>query len=210
MASRSTIHDILTQAHPVMPVLAVERIEDAVPLATALRDGGLTVLEVTLRTAAALEVIAAMKTVPGVLVGAGTVTKPGQLLAVAEHQADFVVSPGISDSLLLAAREFSLPYLPGITTPSELMQAIDMGHRCCKFFPAEVAGGIAMLKSLSGPFPDITFCPTGGIGPHNLSAYLALPNVPCVGGSWIVPSDLLAKQDWASITALAKKASRMD
>ena len=210
MTKRLTTHDILAQARPVIPVLAVQHLDDAIPLAEALRDGGLTVLEVTLRTPAALDVIKAMKTVPGILVGAGTVTKPRQLLPVAEHGADFVVSPGISDSLLLAAREFSLPFLPGVTTASELMQAIDMGHRCCKFFPAEVAGGTAMLKSLSGPFPDITFCPTGGIGPHNVAEYLALPNVQCVGGSWIVPPELLEKRDWAGITALAKKASRMD
>lgn len=207
---RLSFRDILAQARPVIPVLSVSRVEDAIPLAEALRDGGLTVLEVTLRTPVALDVIKAMKSVSGILVGAGTVIKPGQLNAAAEHGADFAVSPGATESLLLAAREFSLPFLPGVATASELMQAIDVGHKCCKLFPAEAAGGVNLLKSLSGPFPDIQFCPTGGISQQNAAEYLALDNVPCVGGSWLAPDALVRAQDWNAITDLAKAACVLD
>ncbi|WP_426416377.1 bifunctional 4-hydroxy-2-oxoglutarate aldolase/2-dehydro-3-deoxy-phosphogluconate aldolase [Aestuariirhabdus sp. LZHN29] len=192
---------------PVMAVLVIERVEDAVPLAKALLAGGLTVLEVTLRTDAALDAIRAIAAgVKGVVVGAGTVTEPHQLQAVQAAGGLFAISPGATPALLKAGVESELPYLPAISTVSELMVAMEFGYRGFKFYPAESSGGTAALKSIAGPFPDVRFCPTGGVGPDNYLSYLALPNVSCVGGSWVAPPGLLRDQDWAAITALAAAA----
>jgi 2-dehydro-3-deoxyphosphogluconate aldolase/(4S)-4-hydroxy-2-oxoglutarate aldolase len=201
-----TLEDIMTQAYPVMPVLAVERVEDAIPLAQALKAGGLNVLEVTLRTANAMAVIEAMKTVAGVIVGAGTVTRVEQLHELVRIGADFAISPGATPALLAEGKRVDLPFLPAIATVSEMMQGLELGYEHFKFFPAEAAGGTVALKSFAGPFPKVRFCPTGGISVKNFKDYLALDNVTCVGGSWLVPSDALAEQDWDRIEALARQA----
>lgn len=202
----SQIKEILAQSNPVMPVLAVEYVEDAIPLAEALKRGGLTVLEVTLRTAAALEVIKAMKTIEGITVGAGTVTNVGQLRDLEEIGADFAVSPGATPQLLEAGRLSSIPFLPAVSTVSEMLKGMEVGYECFKFFPAAVSGGVAALKAFAGPLPDLRFCPTGGISASNFKDYLALPNVACVGGSWIVPGDALKQRDWGRIEELARQA----
>ncbi|RDE24412.1 keto-hydroxyglutarate-aldolase/keto-deoxy-phosphogluconate aldolase [Motiliproteus coralliicola] len=203
----STDVDVILNTSPVMPVLVIERVEDAVPLAKALVAGGLKVLEVTLRTEAALDAIQAISVeVEGAIVGAGTVTKPEQLQAVEDAGGVFAISPGATPALLKAGIESQLPYLPAISTVSELMVAMESGYRAFKFFPAETNGGAPALKSIAGPFPGVRFCPTGGIGPDNFLDYLALPNVCCVGGSWIVPAELIRNRDWEGITALAAGA----
>lgn len=199
------IEQILQRAYPIIPVLSISRVEDAVPLAEALKAGGLTTLEVTLRTDAALDAIAAIKTVPDLLVGAGTVTTLEQMQTLQAIGADFAVSPGATPKLFAAATAVSIPFLPAVASVSEMMQGIEMGYHYFKFFPAEASGGVAALKSFSAPFPDIRFCPTGGISQDNFSAYLALANVMCVGGSWIVPADALNQQDWARIETLARE-----
>lgn len=202
----TNVEQIMTTS-PVMPVLVIERVEDAVPLAKALVAGGLKVLEVTLRTDAALAAIGAIADqVPEAIVGAGTVTEPAQLMAVQDAGGVFAISPGATPALLEAGIASELPYLPAISTVSELMVAMGYGYRGFKFFPAETNGGTAALKSIAGPFPEVKFCPTGGIGAANFLDYLALPNVDCVGGSWIVPAKLIAEHDWAGITVLAADA----
>lgn len=201
-----TVDQIMQAAFPVMPVLAVERVEDAIPLANALKAGGLTVLEVTLRTPAAMDAIAEMKKVDGVIVGAGTVTNVQQLRDLHALGADFAISPGATLALLEAGNEVDMPFLPAVATVSELMQGLELGYQRFKFFPAEAAGGIAALKSFAGPFPNVKFCPTGGISLANASGYLTLPTVTCVGGSWIVPGDALKNQDWPLIEQLAREA----
>jgi 2-dehydro-3-deoxyphosphogluconate aldolase/(4S)-4-hydroxy-2-oxoglutarate aldolase len=192
----------------VVPVLTVERAADAIPLARALLAGGLDMLEVTLRTGAALAAIRAIaEAVPEALVGAGTLTRPEDFAAVAEAGAGFAVSPGFTAAMSGAARRHpQLPYLPGIATASELMAAVAAGYDCLKLFPAEAAGGIALLKAFAGPFPHVRFCPTGGIDAGNVADYLALPNVVAVGGSWVTPAAAVATSDWARITALARAA----
>ena len=203
----STDVEMIMNTSPVMPVLVIERVEDAVPLAKALVAGGLKVLEVTLRTEAALAAISAIAdAVDGAIVGAGTVTEPWQLQAVQEAGGVFAISPGATPALLQAGIDSDLPYLPAISTVSELMVAMGYGYRAFKFFPAETSGGTPALKSIAGPFPEVKFCPTGGISPGNFLDYLALPNVGCVGGSWVVPGELIRQQDWAGITALAADA----
>ncbi len=198
--------DIL-HAGPVIPVIVIHEIDQAVPLARALLEGGVRVLEITLRSDAAVEAIGRIsREVPDALVGAGTVTSPGDLAAVSEAGALFAISPGLTPSLLEAAREGSIPLIPGIATASELMLGMELGYRAFKFFPAEAAGGVRLLKSIGGPFPHITFCPTGGVTYANFRDYLALQNVACVGGSWLAPSDAIAKGDWQRITALARQA----
>ena len=197
---------ILTAA-PVVPVLTIEDRSYAVSLARALVAGGLTALEVTLRTSAALDAIRAIVAeVPGANVGAGTVTDPAQYRAVEKLGAKFVVSPGATPALIAASAESDVPYLPGVATAGEAMSLYEAGYQTLKFFPAEQAGGIAYLKALSAPLPAIRFCPTGGVSAANAAAYLALPNVICVGGSWVAPAQALAAGDWASVTALAKAA----
>jgi len=178
-----------------------------VPLARALMAGGVSVLEITLRTEAAMDSIRAISAeVEGAIVGAGTITTPEQLKAVADAGAVFAISPGLTPKLLEAANTSEIALIPGISSVSELMLGMEYGLDHFKFFPAEAAGGIPMLKGIAGPIPQITFCPTGGISPSNYNDYLALPNVACIGGSWLVPGDAVKNKDWDKITALAKEA----
>lgn len=203
------ILDIM-RASPVMPVLVIEQVAQAVPLARALVAGGIRVLEVTLRTAAALDSVKAIvREVPDAITGVGTITQVDQLDAVLAAGAAFGVSPGASDALLRAVSKRGFPFLPGVMTPSEVMAAYDLGFRAMKLFPAQQAGGIGMLKALAGPFQDLHFCPTGGVDGKTAPDFLALPNVGCVGGSWIAPKALVDKGDWAGITALARQASAL-
>jgi 2-dehydro-3-deoxyphosphogluconate aldolase/(4S)-4-hydroxy-2-oxoglutarate aldolase len=194
-------------AGPVVPVLVINDVEKAVPLAKALMEGGIKVLEVTLRTPAAIDVIKRIADeVPDSLIGAGTVTNAQQLKAVVEAGAKFAISPGMTADLLKAGMDAEIPLIPGISSTSDLMKGKDAGYTHMKFFPAEASGGVKAIKSISGPFPDVTFCPTGGIGPNNYNDYLALNNVKCVGGSWLAPDDAIESGDWARITQLAKEA----
>lgn len=198
--------EILRQG-PVVPVIVVQRIEQAVPLAQALVAAGIRVLEITLRTPAAVEAIAVIRReVPDAIVGAGTVTRGEDLDAVAEAGAVFAISPGVTAGLLDAANRGPIPLIPGIATVSELMTGLSREYDHFKFFPAEAAGGVKMLQAFAGPFPRITFCPTGGITAANYREYLALPNVACVGGSWVAPPGAIEAGDWAQVTALARKA----
>ncbi|MEU8572103.1 bifunctional 4-hydroxy-2-oxoglutarate aldolase/2-dehydro-3-deoxy-phosphogluconate aldolase [Streptomyces asoensis] len=193
---------------PVVPVLVVEDVADAVPLARALVAGGLPALEVTLRTPVALDAIRAISgAVPEAVVGAGTVITPAQVTACGEAGARFLVSPGWTDALLTAMRASGVPFLPGVSTTSEVVALLERGVREMKFFPAQAAGGTAYLRSLAGPLPQARFCPTGGIGPDNAPDYLALPNVGCVGGSWMVPADAVAARDWTRVERLARAAA---
>ena len=201
------LNRILTAA-PVVPVLTIEDRATAVPLARALVAGGLTALEVTLRTAAGLDCIRAIKAeVEGCNVGAGTVLDPRQLDDAVAAGAVFLVSPGASPKLIDAALASPVPFLPGIATAGEAMTLAERGFTALKFFPAEPAGGIAYLKALGAPLPGIRFCPTGGVGAKNAADYLALGNVICVGGSWVAPTDALAQGNWTRITALSKEAA---
>ena len=197
----------ILRASPVVPVLAIERLDQALPLAEALLSGGISTLEITLRTPVALEAIRCIRRAfPDAYVGAGTVTTPEALRQVAEAGASFAVSPGLTRPLIEAAASSAIPLLPGVMTPTEVMTAMDAGFRFLKLFPAEQAGGIPMLKALAGPFKELRFCPTGGIGPSSAPAYLAQPNVLCVGGSWLTPRALLEAGDWQAIQALAREA----
>lgn len=208
-AHAQRIDDLLGRA-PVLPVLAIARLEDAVPLARALVDAGLPVLEVTLRTAAALAAIRLIREqVPAACVGAGTVLTGGDLAAVESAGARFAIAPGATPALYEAARGASIPFLPGIATASELMRGLEHGHRRFKFFPAESSGGVGALRAFAGPFADVRFCPTGGIDAGTAPAYLAQPNVMTVGGSWMVPADAVASGDWARISALAARAAAL-
>jgi 2-dehydro-3-deoxyphosphogluconate aldolase/(4S)-4-hydroxy-2-oxoglutarate aldolase len=201
-----TSADVFSQG-PVVPVLVIEKVEDALPIAKALIAGGINVLEVTLRTSAALEVIETIaRELPEAYIGAGTVTNREQLQAVTDAGAKFAISPGLTADLLKAGQEGSIALIPGISNISDLMKAKDAGYDHLKFFPAEAAGGVKALKSIGGPFPDIVFCPTGGISPGNYQEYLALPNVKCVGGSWVAPGDAIENKEWQVLTDLAKKA----
>ncbi len=192
---------------PVIPVVTIADAARAVPLARALLAGGVEVIEVTLRTAAAAESIGRIVAeVPAMAVGAGTVLEPSQLEQVARLGAAFAVSPGLTVELLAAAATLPLPFLPGVATASELMLALAHGHRLLKLFPAEPVGGVALLKALAGPFPEARFCPTGGIDPANAPSYLACANVLCVGGSWLAPADAIAQGDWERIRGLARAA----
>lgn len=196
-------------AAPVVPVIVINRIEDARPMAEALVAGGLPALEVTLRTPVALEAIRAMADVPGGLVGAGTVVTPADAAAAKAAGATFAVSPGATDRLLDACEAEDLPMLPGAATASEAMALLERGYDMLKFFPAEASGGAPALKGIGAPLPQISFCPTGGVSPANAQTYLSLDNVVCVGGSWVVPGDLVAAGDWDGITALARDAARL-
>lgn len=202
--ARAADIDAILRRAPVLPVLNIKRVEDAVPLARALVAGGLPVLEVTLRSAAALEAITRIRAaVPEAIVGAGTVLAPSDLERVADAGAVFAISPGATDTLYAAAGDSRLPFIPAIATASELMRGLELGHRRFKFFPAAAAGGVVALKAFAGPFPQAAFCPTGGIDGDSAADYLALDNVLTVGGSWMVPATALAAGDWARITALA-------
>ncbi|MEW5289103.1 bifunctional 4-hydroxy-2-oxoglutarate aldolase/2-dehydro-3-deoxy-phosphogluconate aldolase [Erwinia papayae] len=192
---------------PVVPVIVVNKLEHAVPMAKALVAGGVKVLEVTLRTACAMEAIRAMvNEVPEAIVGAGTVLNAEQLKAVTDAGVQFAISPGLTEPLLKAAVAGSVPLIPGISTVSELMSGMDYGLREFKFFPAEANGGVKALQAIGGPFPQVRFCPTGGISPANYRDYLALKSVLCIGGSWLVPADALEAGDYERITRLAKEA----
>ena len=202
------IDDILARA-PVIPVIVIENPDDAVPLAQALVDGGLPVLEVTLRSAAAMQAVREIATrVSGASVGVGTVTRPEQFAEAKEAGAQFAVSPGLTDTLADASRDLEMPFLPGVFTPSDVMRAQERGYRALKLFPAQQAGGIAMLKALHGPLPGVKFCPTGGIGADDFADYLALPNVACVGGSWVCPKSAIESRDWEQVKRLAGDALR--
>lgn len=195
---------------PVVPVITIARLEDALPLARALADNGLPVLEVTLRTACALEAIALIaRELPNACVGAGTVLNARDLDAVAQAGARFAISPGATDTLYRAAAECPIPLIPGIATASELMRGLEHGWQRFKFFPAESSGGVAALKGFGGPFAHVRFCPTGGIDAAKAASYLAVPNVACVGGSWMLPADALAAGDWERIGGLAREAAAL-
>ncbi|MFF4346346.1 bifunctional 4-hydroxy-2-oxoglutarate aldolase/2-dehydro-3-deoxy-phosphogluconate aldolase [Streptomyces sp. NPDC001530] len=195
---------------PVVPVVVVTDAADAVPLARALVAGGLPAIEVTLRTPAALDAIRAIAAqVPAAVVGAGTVLSPAQVADSVAAGARFLVSPGWTDVLLEAMAGSGVPFLPGVSTTSEVVALLERGVREMKFFPAQAAGGTAYLKSLAGPLPQARFCPTGGIGPASAPDYLALPNVRCVGGSWMLPGDAIAAKDWGRVEALAREAAAL-
>jgi 2-dehydro-3-deoxyphosphogluconate aldolase/(4S)-4-hydroxy-2-oxoglutarate aldolase len=200
--------DIMRTAR-VIPVIAIDKPEHAVPLAKALVAGGIRVLEVTLRTAHGLEAIRAMSAVEGAIVGVGTLTQPEEFAAARDAGAVFGVSPGLTPALIEAARKSGLPLLPGVMTPSEVLAAREAGYRQLKLFPAVPAGGVGMLNAIFGPIPDMTFCPTGGISIDTAPQFLACKNVACVGGSWLTPKDAIEAGDWARITELAKAASAL-
>ncbi|MEE9338055.1 MAG: bifunctional 4-hydroxy-2-oxoglutarate aldolase/2-dehydro-3-deoxy-phosphogluconate aldolase [Methylococcaceae bacterium] len=195
----TAIKDIMNTS-PVIPVMVINKLEHAVPLATALVEGGLKVLEITLRTPVALDAIKKIKAeVPNAIVGAGTVINLDTLEKTINAGSEFIVSPGVTDSLIDAALKSGIPILPGIVTPSEVMNLLEKGITEMKFFPAAAAGGIPMVKSIGGPLPQVTFCPTGGVNPKNAGDYLALKNVACVGGSWMAPADLVDAENWDEI-----------
>ena len=199
------VADVMTKA-PVIPVIVVEDIAHAVPLAEALVAGGLPVLEVTLRTSAALDAIAAMKQVAGAIVGAGTVTNPEQLDQALAAGSEFIVSPGLTEPLGMAAIASGVPFLPGIANAGDIMRGLDMGLTHFKFFPAMAAGGLPALKALAGPFQQCRFCPTGGIDPDNAAEWLAFDPVLCVGGSWVSPK---GAPDKPEIERLARAAAKL-
>ncbi len=202
----TTIAEIMTQA-PVIPVIVIDDLSQAEPLARALVAGGLPVLEVTLRTPVALDAIRAMKTVPGAVVGAGTVTGEADLADALEAGAQFVVSPGLTEPLANAASRERVPFLPGIATAGDIMRGLDLGLTHFKFFPAVAAGGIPALKALAAPFAQCRFCPTGGIGPDEAPDWLALDAVLCVGGSWVAPRGLVHAEN---VTRLAREAAGLE
>ncbi|MET7688344.1 bifunctional 4-hydroxy-2-oxoglutarate aldolase/2-dehydro-3-deoxy-phosphogluconate aldolase [Streptomyces sp. NPDC005483] len=203
-------HASLLDLAPVVPVVVIADVSDAVPLARALVAGGLPAIEVTLRTRVALDAVRAIaEEVPDAVVGAGTVLTPDQVHDSVASGARFLVSPGWTDVLLEAMRGSGVPFLPGVSTTSEVVALLERGVTEMKFFPAEAAGGTAYLKSLSGPLPQARFCPTGGIGAANAPEYLSLPNVGCVGGTWMLPADAIAARDWARVEKLAREASRL-
>ena len=207
MGAVAAIEEFLRMS-TVMPVVTIEDASIAPDLARAFVRGGIRVIEVTLRTPAALKAIEAIaRSEPDVRVGAGTVLTKADLDASARAGAAFAISPGATPQLLEAGQQSSIPYLPAIATASELMSGLAAGYRCFKFFPAGAAGGVAMLKSFAGPFPDARFCPTGGITQETVRSYLDLTNVLCAGGSWLTPTDALAARDWTRIEALAAKAA---
>jgi 2-dehydro-3-deoxyphosphogluconate aldolase / (4S)-4-hydroxy-2-oxoglutarate aldolase len=203
------IDEILAQS-PIVPVIVIEHIEQAVPLARALVEGGLPVLEVTLRSSVAMQAIREIsRSVSGAIVGVGTVTRPEQFRESLDAGACFAVSPGLTDSLLAASRQVDIPWLPGVFSPSEAMHAHEQGFNALKLFPAKQAGGIGMLKAMNGPLPDLLFCPTGGIDAENFIDFLSLPNVICAGGSWVCPASAIQNHDWDRIRQLAQDVHRV-
>jgi 2-dehydro-3-deoxyphosphogluconate aldolase/(4S)-4-hydroxy-2-oxoglutarate aldolase len=203
-------HGSVLDLAPVVPVVVIGDAADAVPLARALVAGGLPAIEVTLRTPAALDAIRRIAAeVPDAVVGAGTVLTPEHVAKAVEAGARFLVSPGWTDALLGAMKASGVPFLPGVSTTSEVVALLERGVREMKFFPAQAAGGTAYLRSLAGPLPQARFCPTGGIGPDCAPDYLALPNVRCVGGSWMLPADAIAARDWRRVEDLAREASAL-
>lgn len=210
MSSRSAVLIELLAGQPVVPVLKIDRLEDAVPLARALAAGGLPAIEITLRTPVALEAIRKVaKEVPEAIVGAGTILNATDFDNVEQAGARFVVSPGQTPDLLARASKSHAAFLPGAITPAEMMLLLESGYSVGKFFPAEQAGGMPFLKSLASPFSGFSFCPTGGISMKNAADYLALPNVVCIGGSWVAPDDALAAGDWDRIARLASEAAAL-
>jgi 2-dehydro-3-deoxyphosphogluconate aldolase/(4S)-4-hydroxy-2-oxoglutarate aldolase len=209
MSNTERLRQILLRA-PVVPVIVVHELQHAVPLAEALCGGGLTVLEVTLRTPVALQAIEAMRrAVPGAIVGVGTITQPEHFRQADEAGAQFGVSPGLTPALAAASASVDWPYLPGVMTPGELLQAEELGYSVCKLFPAQQAGGVAMLKALHSVFPQAAFCPTGGVSRDNAASFLALHNVLCVGGSWVAPAELVKAGKWSEIRSLAEDAASL-
>ena len=207
--SKLTPREILT-ASPVVPVMAIDDLSTAVDLAHALVEGGIRTLEITLRTPAGLDAIRLIKKeVKGAIVGAGTVINEKQLKAVADAGAAFAISPGLHKALAKAGDKVNIPLIPGVATPSEVQLALEYGMETLKLFPAEAVGGRALLRALHGPFPQVRFCPTGGITPQSAPEYLALPNVLCVGGSWLAPAAAQQQRDWAAVTRLAKEAAAL-
>lgn len=201
-----TAEAVLTTS-PIVPVMVVNKIEEAVPLAEVLVKNGVRVLEVTLRTSCALEAIKLIKQqVPDAIVGAGTVTTVEEFEQALAAGVEFIITPGLTETLIAKIKSSPVPVIPGIATASELMSAKQAGLQYLKFFPAEINGGVAALKALGGPFPDIKFCPTGGVNVKNFKEYLALKNVVCVGGSWFVPADSVTKGDYAHIGQLVREA----
>jgi 2-dehydro-3-deoxyphosphogluconate aldolase/(4S)-4-hydroxy-2-oxoglutarate aldolase len=206
-SQENPMNDSLLNRVPVIPVVVVDDLEHAVPIARALVAGGLPVIELTLRTPVALDAIERIANeVPEIYLGAGTIVDPGQAKQAASAGAQFLVSPGSTRTILQAMTDTGLPHLPGVATVSEVMAALEAGYTELKFFPAEPAGGAPYLKSVSSPIPHVRFCPTGGISTANAPQYLALPNVGCVGGSWITPADVVAAGDWSRVSELAAEA----
>ncbi|WP_026784800.1 bifunctional 4-hydroxy-2-oxoglutarate aldolase/2-dehydro-3-deoxy-phosphogluconate aldolase [Pleomorphomonas koreensis] len=208
MFDTAPLLDVLNRA-PVVPVLVIDKLEDAFPLGAALVNGGLPALEVTMRTSAALNAIHAMCAIPGSIVGAGTVLDGAQAKKAVEAGAKFLVSPGSTPDLIDAAKALGVPILPGVATASEAMMARERGLKILKFFPAEQAGGPSYLKALASPLQDIRFCPTGGVSLDTAPDYLALPNVICVGGSWVAPADAVKSKNWIHIENLARHAASL-
>ncbi len=197
----------ILQISPIVPVVVVENIKDAVPLAQSLIEGGIQIIEVTLRSNCALETIELIaKNVPKMRVGAGTILNPTQLEQAQNRGAEFLISPGLTIKLLEYAKKKNMPLIPGVSSSSEVMQALELGYSALKFFPAEYCGGVKLLNAFNGPFKGVKFCPTGGISVDNMRSYLDLENVLCVGGSWLTPKNLIQNKEWDKITEICKRA----
>ncbi|GAA7769561.1 bifunctional 4-hydroxy-2-oxoglutarate aldolase/2-dehydro-3-deoxy-phosphogluconate aldolase [Helicobacter pylori] len=195
------------QISPIVPVVVIENIKDAVPLAQSLIEGGIPIIEVTLRSSCALEAIELIaKNVPKMHVGAGTILNLTQLEQAQNRGAEFLISPGLTIKLLEHAKKKDMPLIPGVSSSSEVMQALELGYSALKFFPAEYCGGVKLLNAFNGPFKGVKFCPTGGISADNMRSYLNLENVLCVGGSWLTPKDLIQNKEWDKITEICKRA----
>ncbi|MGL2877270.1 bifunctional 4-hydroxy-2-oxoglutarate aldolase/2-dehydro-3-deoxy-phosphogluconate aldolase [Helicobacter pylori] len=195
------------QISPIVPVVVIENIKDAVPLAQSLIEGDIPIIEVTLRSSCALEAIELIaKNVPKMRVGAGTILNPTQLEQAQNRGAEFLISPGLTIKLLEYAKKKDMPLIPGVSSSSEVMQALELGYNALKFFPAEYCGGVKLLNAFNGPFKGVKFCPTGGISTDNMRSYLNLENVLCVGGSWLTPKDLIQNKEWDKITEICKRA----
>ncbi len=195
------------QISPIIPVVVIEDIKDAVPLAQSLVEGGIHIIEVTLRSSCALEAIELIaKNVPKMRVGAGTILNPTQLEQAQNRGAEFLISPGLTIKLLEYAKKKDMPLIPGVSSSSEVMQALELGYSALKFFPAEYCGGVKLLNAFNGPFKGVKFCPTGGISADNMRSYLNLENVLCVGGSWLTPKNLIQNKEWDKITEICKRS----
>ncbi|GAA6808441.1 bifunctional 4-hydroxy-2-oxoglutarate aldolase/2-dehydro-3-deoxy-phosphogluconate aldolase [Helicobacter pylori] len=195
------------QISPIIPVVVIEDLKDAMPLAQSLIEGGIPIIEVTLRSSCALEAIELIaKNVPEMRVGAGTILNSAQLEQAQNRGAEFLISPGLTPSLLEHAKKKDMPLIPGVSSSSEVMQALEWGYHALKFFPAEYCGGVKLLNAFNGPFKGVKFCPTGGISADNMRSYLNLENVLCVGGSWLTPKDLIQNKEWDKITEICKRA----
>ncbi|GAA9869152.1 bifunctional 4-hydroxy-2-oxoglutarate aldolase/2-dehydro-3-deoxy-phosphogluconate aldolase [Helicobacter pylori] len=195
------------QISPIVPVVVIENIKDAVPLAQSLIEGGIQIIEVTLRSSCALEAIELIaKNVPKMRVGAGTILNPTQLEQAQNRGAEFLISPGLTIKLLEHAKKKDMPLIPGVSSSSEVMQALELGYSTLKFFPAEYCGGVKLLNAFNGPFKGVKFCPTGGISTDNMRSYLNLENVLCVGGSWLTPKNLIQNKEWDKITEICKRS----